>query len=359
MRIFVIVFTVATLLMWGFGCSYDDEELNPEAMTSEDREGILDEALDNWQIRGTGDAKLIYVPNQEKPYTGWIVMSWKSTWEQQVTLHRRWEKVDAHGDWDDQYFFQVRDGKVHGTYTRWLSSGQKIAEGRFTEGYADGTWTSWHENGQKAGEGTYKNGGRDGAWTFWHDNGQKEAEGLYKNGGRDGAWTSWYDNGQKEAEGTYKHDLTPEDRKRRIDSETALSDLSERNNRNWFSSLGYAKQGMWTSWYDNGQKRSEGTYKNGERDGAWIFWTEDGEQEEVWFGKSNFVSADPPGGEIAANGTITITFDNAPADITVSAGTVRVTGKTATITGPFAPGPLELRVVWTDGSTTLNYTVRG
>jgi hypothetical protein len=70
-----------------------------------------------------------------------------------------------------------------------------------------------------------------------------------------------------------------------------------------------------------------------------------------------FVSANPPGGEIAANGTITVTFDNAPADVTVSAGTVTVAGKSATITGPFTPGPLALTITWADGNQALNYIV--
>ena len=70
-----------------------------------------------------------------------------------------------------------------------------------------------------------------------------------------------------------------------------------------------------------------------------------------------FVSAAPPGGEIAANGSITVTFDNAPADVTVSAGTVTVAGKSATITGPFTPGALALTITWADGTQALNYTV--
>ena len=63
---------------------------------------------------------------------------------------------------------------------------------------------------------------------------------------------------------------------------------------------------------------------------------DDGDEEEA--ASANFVSATPPGGEIAANGSITVTFDNAPSDVTVSAGTVTVAGKSATITGPFPPG---------------------
>ena len=69
------------------------------------------------------------------------------------------------------------------------------------------------------------------------------------------------------------------------------------------------------------------------------------------------VSANPPGGEIAANWTITVTFDNAPVDVTVSAGTVTVAGKSATITGPFRPGALALTLTWADGTQALNYTV--
>ena len=63
-----------------------------------------------------------------------------------------------------------------------------------------------------------------------------------------------------------------------------------------------------------------------------------------------FVSAAPPGGNISANGSIAVTFDNAPADVTVSAGTVTVAGKSATITGPFTPGALALTITWADGT---------
>ena len=72
---------------------------------------------------------------------------------------------------------------------------------------------------------------------------------------------------------------------------------------------------------------------------------------------ANFVSAVPPGGEIAANGSITVTFDNPPVDVTVSHGVVTVASKTATIAGPFTPGPLPLTITWADGTQTLDFTV--
>lgn len=73
----------------------------------------------------------------------------------------------------------------------------------------------------------------------------------------------------------------------------------------------------------------------------------------------NFISASPLSGEIAVNGTITVTFDNAPGDVIVSTGTVKLAGKTATIAGPFKPGPLALTITWADGIQALDYTVTG
>lgn len=71
---------------------------------------------------------------------------------------------------------------------------------------------------------------------------------------------------------------------------------------------------------------------------------------------ANFVSAFPPGYPCRpANETITVTFDNPPRDVTVSAGTVSVSGNTATITGPFPPKMSVLTITWTDGTQALNY----
>ena len=87
----------------------------------------------------------------------------------------------------------------------------------------------------------------------------------------------------------------------------------------------------------------------------------DEEEAEVIPGVS-FVSANPSPGDIGPNNTITVTFDNIPTDVKVTAGTVQIgktiiAGKTLTINGPFEPGALSLTITWTDGTQTLNYTV--
>ncbi len=75
---------------------------------------------------------------------------------------------------------------------------------------------------------------------------------------------------------------------------------------------------------------------------------------------ASFSNATPASGDLASNGTITVTFDNDPGDVTASpAGTVAGSGKSRTISGPFPEGALALTLSWTngDGSHTLNYTV--
>ena len=46
--------------------------------------------------------------------------------------------------------------------------------------------------------------------------------------------------------------------------------------------LGLEKaEGPWVSYYDNGQKKEEGMYKNGFEVGKWTFYNEDGSVKEV------------------------------------------------------------------------------
>ncbi len=72
----------------------------------------------------------------------------------------------------------------------------------------------------------------------------------------------------------------------------------------------------------------------------------------------HFVSVTPRSGEsIAANTTLTLTFDGVPTNLTSSAGKVTVHGRTAKIEGPFTPGPLEILVAWTDQTVKLTYVI--
>ena len=71
-----------------------------------------------------------------------------------------------------------------------------------------------------------------------------------------------------------------------------------------------------------------------------------------------FVSADPADGSTIQNdATITVTFDGTPEGLQVTGGTATLGGKTVSIAGPFAAGPLVLGLQWEGEAVTLNYTV--
>ena len=44
------------------------------------------------------------------------------------------------------------------------------------------------------------------------------------------------------------------------------------------------REGPWVFYYDNGQLSLEGTYKDGKADGPWISFNEDGTVDEGWTG---------------------------------------------------------------------------
>ena len=71
-----------------------------------------------------------------------------------------------------------------------------------------------------------------------------------------------------------------------------------------------------------------------------------------------FISIEPTiNSLLTVDGSITVTFDNPPENVTVSTGVATVSDNTVTIMGPFTPGTLELTITWSDGSVTLTYTV--
>jgi len=198
-------------------------------------------------------------------------------------------------DGKKHYERNYKDGLENGLETNWYGNGQKFYEVTFKDGKEDGLVTEWYENGEKKSEGTYKNGEFDGLSTSWYKNGQKMSEGTYKNGEFDGLSTSWYGNGQKMSEGTYKNgefdglrtnwdkdgskyegkdgsnywefNLVLEGKVKRKDDKdgTFLYWYDDMKTKIKFHKT-YKNgklDGLVTNWYENGQKETEGTYKDG------------------------------------------------------------------------------------------------
>ena len=80
---------------------------------------------------------------------------------------------------------------------------------------------------------------------FYYENGQKRVEGEYnREGKKDGKWTYWYEDGNKWSEGYFKDGLNHKER---------------------------------TTWHETGEMHYTGNYEMGKRVGVWKFYNEDGE----------------------------------------------------------------------------------
>ena len=195
-------------------------------------------------------------------------------------------------------------------------TGNKISETKYVQGIPHGKHVEWNNDGKKKVEGTYKSGIMDGKWTYYTDVGngkyevtykagiytvavftdslgtnytgmpifkESEQDGTYlfrkeekydfskfpeffatvKDGKKDGLWTLWYENGQKEEEGPYN-----------------ISSFGEKGDISY-------KTGKWTYWYENGQKWREGSHSSsnvyleqgeGVEVGTWSEWYENGQK---------------------------------------------------------------------------------
>lgn len=86
----------------------------------------------------------------------------------------------------------------------------------------------------------------------FYPNGEKELQGEYNSEGkREGEWIYWYSNGNKWSEGTFKNDMS---------------------------------DGNFTIWFESGRKNYEAGYKEGKPHGKWTFYDDDGKKyKEVIF----------------------------------------------------------------------------
>lgn len=154
----VSIFSLTFVMLVGCGEPNLD---NPKV-----RERILAQAIDyhHLQIRDSPSGEeLVYAPNQNQPYTGWV----------------KGDVVYFSDFAVDGILLQVQRGKPHGLYISWYPNGQIAEKGTTKNGKRNGLWTKWHENGQKYEKGTYKNDEKHGLWIRWDDDGEEVSRETY------------------------------------------------------------------------------------------------------------------------------------------------------------------------------------
>jgi antitoxin component YwqK of YwqJK toxin-antitoxin module len=87
---------------------------------------------------------------------------------------------------------------------------------------------------------------------------------------KDGLWEHWYLNGQQELMDAY---LVKSEEKK-----TYLKEGSKKYAEFTKSNLVSVQEGPHFSWYENGQPKDEGAFKDNNQDGKWIYYYDDGKK---------------------------------------------------------------------------------
>ncbi|HMZ48638.1 MAG TPA: toxin-antitoxin system YwqK family antitoxin, partial [Flavobacteriales bacterium] len=171
-------------------------------------------------------------------------------------------------------------GWKQGFWREYWPNGKPKLEGRYVDDKRQGIFKEYDVNGalktmekfdqdeimkdaeevkMLAIKNTYHSSGKVASIGSYSKDGKKE--GLFRNFGEDGKPTTAaiYQSGQKMSEG-------------------AVNDVG-------------ALQGNWTEYYGSGEKRAEGGYKDGKKDGPWTFYHRTGEVEQ----RGNYVNGLPQG----------------------------------------------------------------
>jgi uncharacterized protein len=210
------------------------------------------------------------------------------------------------------------DGTVDKSYI--FRNGIMIGEGVVTEkGERDGFWKEYYDDGRLRAEGKYIKDVKEGPWKYYHPNGITEQEGTYLKGKPEGEWRWYYADGQTLREENYYNGLqdglsTEFDESGNVITKGEYIEGNE--DGEWFYRIGdnetdgsYSegmRNGLWkyydippgmggqkvlrfegrfiednphgkhTYYWDNGNKKEEGEYVMGRKEGEWIYYNYDG-----------------------------------------------------------------------------------
>ena len=134
---------------------------------------------------------------------------------------------------------------------------------------ADGDYREYYPDGQLFVEGSFSNGRQNGVWTYYHQNGKVNRKATYKDGQTDGSWEVY------RADGTLAAKRAFSDGQR--DREWIVYDASgERPIREEHYVRG-KRDGVWKTWFPNGEPRQEVSFREGVKHGPSKEWNENGE----------------------------------------------------------------------------------
>jgi antitoxin component YwqK of YwqJK toxin-antitoxin module len=197
----------------------------------------------------------------------------------------------AYAEWfvtgNRKFESNYKNGKFDGLFAEWYESGQKKVESNWVNGERHGLVTRWNADGLKNQERNYSDGQPNGLDTFWRQDGTKQTEKLHVVGSLQST-TEWNDIGQIIREVDFGDPKKTSD-----DFATRIEWYENGRKKSAVQTHGATSTGVYTHWYDSGQKQAERIAtepSRGEhRPGAFLTeWYENGQKKsESTFGLLN------------------------------------------------------------------------
>jgi len=162
-----------------------------------------------------------------------------------------------------------------------------------TEGHKEGLWQTFFANGEVKWEGTYTDGKRDGYFKTYNETGslltiEKYINDVLQNNPPELATletkTTYFSNGNVKTEGPYK-DNKPVGLHRTYNEDGTIAKVDVFDSgrvmaEGVLDSLG-RQQGDWKEFYETGEIKSVGKYLNGNKVGEWKYFFADGKPFET------------------------------------------------------------------------------
>ena len=125
----------------------------------------------------------------------------------------------------------------------------------------NGSWVGRDSKGLELWKKLYNDGLLEKEWNYeyeYHPHNELMSSKRFLRGVKDGPFTTWYDNGQKRSANYW--------------------DLAK-------------TIGKWITWYSNGQLESQGSYVDDKKDGRWVSYNKTGEKvTELLYAKGELVN---------------------------------------------------------------------
>ncbi len=164
----------------------------------------------------------------------------------------RWEFYDNEGRLIR--FENYKDNLLNGESKVFFANGQVSHEMVYLNDKMEGPFTEYTVDGKVSKKGSYKNGIYDGNIVVNYESGKKKEEGKFVNGLRDGGWNFYLETGLPEQTIWFKNDK-----------------IEKKHYTN----------GTFLTYYESGIPQSEYTYKNYNKEGAFIEYYDKGSYEQV------------------------------------------------------------------------------